>query len=155
MAYIVTVETVRPRILAAVRKRVAMGRIAQEFKPALDKVWAFLRQNPGLRTDGHNVFLYHHEAPEIMPIDFGVEVTRNFDGASPGSGDVACVTTPAGEAAQVVHRGPYDQMRATHGILHQWCADNKRRIGMHSLEIYGDWSDDPAKLETTIQYMLL
>jgi len=26
---------------------------------------------------------------------------------------------------------------------------------MHSLEIYGDWSDDPAKLETTIQYMLL
>ncbi len=26
---------------------------------------------------------------------------------------------------------------------------------IHSLEIYGDWSDDPAKLETTIQYMLL
>ena len=36
----------------------------------------------------------------------------------------------------------------------QWCVANKRRIGIHSLEIYGDWSDDPAKLETTIQYML-
>jgi len=154
MAYIVTVETVRPRILAAVRKRVAMDRIAQEFKPALDKVWAFLKQNAGLRSDGHNVFLYHHETPAIMPVDFGVEVTRNFPGASPDSGEVACVTTPAGEAAQVIHLGPYQQMRAAHEALHQWCAANKRRIGMHSLEIYGDWSNDPAKLETTIQYML-
>ena len=155
MAYIVTIETVRPRILAAVRKRVAMDRIPQEFKPALDKVWAFLEQNRGLRTDGHNVFLYHHEAPSIMPIDFGVEVTRIFVGSTPDSGEVACVTTPDGEAAQVVHRGPYNQMRAAHEALHQWCAANGRRIGMHSLEIYGDWSEDPTKLETTIQYMLL
>jgi len=94
-------------------------------------------------------------APAIMPIDFGVEVTRGFAGASPGSGEVACVTTPAGEAAQVVHCGPYDQMRGAHAVLHQWCAANKRRIGMHSLEICGDWSDDPVKLETTIQYLLL
>jgi len=155
MAYSVTVETVRPRILAAVRKRVAMDRIAQEFKPALDKVWAFLGQNPGLRRDGHNVFLYHHEAPSIMPIDFGVEVVSIFVGSPPDTGEVACVTTPRGEAAQVVHRGAYSQMRGAHEALHQWCAANKRRIGMHSLEIYGDWSDDPAKLETTIQYMLL
>lgn len=159
MDYIVTIETVRPRILAAVRKRVAMGRIAQEFKPALDKVWAFLKQNPGLRTDGHNIFLYHHESPSIMPVDFGVEVVRSFVGSTPDSGpdsgEVACVTTPGGEAAQIVHRGPYDQMRGAHEALHQWCAANKRRIGMYSLEIYGDWSNDPAKLETTIQYMLL
>jgi hypothetical protein len=46
-------------------------------------------------------------------------------------------------------------MRGAHDALHQWCSANKRRIGMHSLEIYGDWSDDPTKLETTIQYMLL
>src|SRR5438445_2271259 len=94
MAYIVTVGTVQPRILAAARKRVAMDRIAQEFRPALNKVWAFLNQNPGLRTDGHNVFLYHHETPAIMSIDFGVEVTRSFAGDSPDSGEVACVTTP-------------------------------------------------------------
>src|SRR6266516_4991832 len=40
-----------------------MDRIAQEFRPALDKVWAFLNKNPGLRTDRHNVLLYHHETP--------------------------------------------------------------------------------------------
>ena len=151
----VTIEIVGPRILAAVRKRVAMDRVAQEFKPALDKVWAFLAQNRGLRTDGHNVFLYHHEAPSVMPIDFGVEVASSFAGSIPDTGEVACITTPHGEAAQVVHRGPYNQMRVAHEALHHWCATNKRRIGMHSLEIYGDWLDDPMKLETTIQYMLL
>src|SRR6478672_479092 len=122
MAYIVTVETVQPRILAAVRKRVAIDRIAQEFRPALDRVWTFLNQNPGLRTDGHNVFLYHHETPAVMPIDFGVEVTRPFV----GEGDVACVTTPIGEAAVVIHRGPYTELAAAHQALHRWCIANGR-----------------------------
>jgi hypothetical protein len=27
-------------------------------------------------------------------------------------------------------------------------------IGGHSLEVYGDWSSDPSKLVTTIQYLL-
>ena len=151
MAHAITVETIHPRILAAVLKRVAMTDVAREFKTALDKVWAFLGKHPGLRTDGHNVFLYHHETPAIMPVDFGVEVTRSFA----AEGDVTCVTTPAGEAAQVIHRGPYHQLKSAHTALHQWCAANGRRIGSHSLEIYGDWSNDPAKLETTIQYLLL
>lgn len=150
MAYEITVETLAPRTLAAVRRRVAMTGIGAAFKPALDQVWAFLTKHPGLRTDGHNVFLYHHETPAIMPVDFGVEVVRSFD----AEGEVQCVTTPTGEAAVVVHRGPYDRMRAAHQALHEWCAANRRAIGGYSLEIYGDWSDDPEKLETTIQYVL-
>ena len=71
-----------------------------------------------------------------------------------GEGDVACVMTPAGEAAVVVHRGPYMEIAAAHQALHQWCTANSRTIGAHSLEIYGDWSDDPQKLETTIEYKL-
>lgn len=150
MTYQVKVETLSPRILAAVRQRVAIKDIPAAFKPALDSVWAFLRKHRGLRTDGHNIFLYHHETPEIMPIDFGVEVVREFA----GEGDVSCVTTPAGEAAVVVHRGPYSKLHDAHSALHQWCSSNGRRIGAYSLEIYGDWSDDPEKLETTVQYLL-
>src|SRR5215468_6084353 len=108
MPYEVKVQTLSPRILAAVRRRVAMTDIPTAFKPALDNVWAFLGKHPGLRTDGHNIFLYHHESPAIMPVDFGVEVIRIFV----GEGDVACVTTPVGEAAVVVHRGPYSKMTA-------------------------------------------
>ena len=150
MAYDVKVETLTPRILAAVRRRVAIKDISTAFKPALDIVWAFLGRHPGLRGDGHNVFLYHHDSPAIMPIDFGVEVTRPFA----GEGDVKCVTTPVGEAAVVLHRGPYTKLAAAHQALHQWCVANGRTIGAHSLEIYGDWSDDPEKLETTIAYLL-
>ena len=150
MTYEIKLQTLTPRILAAVRRRVAIREISTAFKPALDSVWAFLRKNPGLRTDGHNVFLYHHESPEIMPIDFGVEVIRSF----PGEGEVACITTPSGEAAVTVHRGPYTKLAAAHQALHEWCRANSRTIGAHSLEIYGDWSQDPEKLETTIQYLL-
>lgn len=150
MDYSVRLQTLQPRILAAVRRRVAIKDISTAFKPALDQVWAFLRTHPGLRTDGHNVFLYHHENPQIMPIDFGVEVVRPFD----SDGDVACVTTPAGEAAVVVHRGPYSQLGDAHRALHQWCTANNRRIGAFSMEAYGDWSEDPAKLETTVEYLL-
>ena len=150
MTYEVRVETLSPRILAAVRRRVAIKDIPAAFKPALDSVWAFLGKHPGLRTDGHNIFLYHHESPAIMPIDFGVEVVRPFI----GEGDVACVTTPAGEAAVIVHRGPYAKLADAHQALHQWCAAHGRTIGAHSLEIYGDWSEDPEKLETTIEYLL-
>ncbi len=150
MTYEVKVETLSPRILAAVRRRVAMGEVPKAFKPALDQVWAFLGKHKGLRTDGHNIFLYHHENPQIMPVDFGVEVVREFE----PEGEVGCVTTPAGEAAVVLHRGPYSELAAAHKALHEWCSANVRKIGAHSLEIYGDWHSDPAKLETTIAYIL-
>src|SRR5438874_11140213 len=129
MSYQIKVETLSPRILAAVRRRVAPKDVPVAFKPALDKVWAFLGTHKGLRTDGHNIFLYHHESPAIMPVDFGVEVVRLFV----SEGDVACVTTPAGEAAVVIHRGPYAKLAAAHQALHQWCAANGRTIGAHSL----------------------
>lgn len=151
MVYEVKVQTIPPRILAAVRREVAPGKVPTAFKPALDQVWAFLKTHPGLRTDGHNVFLYHHTDPAIMPIDFGVEVVRTFT----AEGEIDCVTTPVGEAARVVHRGPYTGLGAAHRALREWCAQNGRTIGSHSLEIYGDWSDDPAKLETTIEYLLV
>ncbi len=150
MTYQVKVQTLCPHVLAAVRQRVAIKDISTAFKPALDIVWAFLSKHPGLRTDGHNIFLYHHENSGIMPIDFGVEVVRPFV----CEGEVACVSTPAGEAAVVVHRGPYSKLIAAHKALRQWCAANSRTVGAYSLEIYGDWSDDPENLETTIQYLL-
>ena len=70
----VILETVPARLLAAVRQQVRVGQVTGAWRPALDQVWAFLRQTPGLRTDGHNIFLYHHPAPgeSILIADFGV-----------------------------------------------------------------------------------
>src|SRR5262245_38532911 len=127
----VTLEAVSPRILAAVRRRVRSADIAATFGSALDQVWAFLRSNPGLRGDGHNIFLYHHRSGHPatgMDVDFGVEVTRRFQPV----GSIACVETPAGRAAIAVHRGAYRDMSMAHGAVHRWCRDNGEMIGSHS-----------------------
>jgi effector-binding domain-containing protein len=125
--------------------------IARAWKPALDQVWAFLEANGGLRP-GHNLFLYHHaeRRNEAMNIDFGVQVARSFE----REGDVQCIETPAGEVARTVHVGPCDRLGDAHNAIHAWCAANNRKIGQASWEIYGDWNNDPALLETTIKYLL-
>ncbi len=148
----VTVETVTSRKLAAVRRRVAIGSVATVWKPALDQVWAFLRAHAGLRTDGHNVFLYHHPASRDAPmdVDFGVEVIRSFE----PEGDVRQAATPGGEVAMAVHVGGYDRLKVTHDAIHAWRARAGRNFAGMSWEIYGDWSDDPSKLETTVCYLL-
>src|SRR5215467_8741564 len=148
----VNLQTVYPRKLAAVRREVVPGAVGTAWRPALDKVWAFLRTQPGLRTDGHNVFLYHHPARRDLPmdVDFGVEVSRTFESV----GEVYATETPAGMVAVAVHVGPYDRMKETHDAVHAWREANKRAFAGKSWEIYGDWSDDPSKLETTIMYLL-
>jgi len=148
----ISIQTVSARTLAAVRREVAIGQVGSAWKPALDKVWEFLRQRPGLRTDGHNVFLYHHPAARSLPmqVDFGVEVSRPFE----PSGEITIARTPAGKVASAIHRGPYDRMRETHEGIHSWAAANKLTFAGQSWEIYGDWTDDSAKLETEIMYLL-
>jgi effector-binding domain-containing protein len=149
--YDVVVETAPAELVAAVRAKVPISGIARAWKPALDQVWAFLKENGGLRP-GHNLFLYHHaeHRNEAMNIDFGVQVARPFE----REGNVQCVETPAGEVARTVHVGPYDQLGNAHNAIHAWCATNNRKISRASWEIYGDWNNDPALLETTIKYLL-
>jgi effector-binding domain-containing protein len=85
-----------------------------------------------------------------MTVEFGVEVTRSFS----SSGEVHEASTPAGEAAIAVHRGGYDQLHRAHDAIHQWARSHDRAFAGQSWEIYGDWSDDPSKLETTVVYLL-
>jgi effector-binding domain-containing protein len=152
MSVSVSVQMTSPRILAAVSRKVAIGGVGAVWGPALDQVWAFLRTQPGLRSDGHNIFLYHHPARRNVPmdIDFGVEVVREF---AP-SGEVMPVKTPAGQVAAATHLGPYDRLGQTHDAIHAWAAANKRAFAGTSWEIYGDWNDDPSTLETTVLYLL-
>jgi len=148
----VTLQTVAPRKLAAVRREVAPGAVGSAWGPAVGKVWDFIRSQQDLWTDGHNIFLYHHPAQRGAPIpcDFGVEVSRAFETA----GEVYLTETPGGEAAVAVHRGPYHRMHEAHEAIGKWMAANRRESAGHSWEIYGDPAPDPAATETTVVYLL-
>ena len=148
----VNVQTVYPRKLATVRREVPPGAVGAAWGPALDKVWEFIRSQQGLRSDGHNIFLYHHPTEPGAPIlcDFGVEVTRTFE----TGGEVYATETPGGEAAVAVHRGPYNRMNEAHDAIRKWIAANRRESAGRSWEIYGDPTPDPADTESTVVYLL-
>jgi effector-binding domain-containing protein len=148
----VSLQTVHPRKLAAVRREVVPGAVGSAWGPAVGKVWEFIRSQPGLWTNGHNIFLYHHPAQPGAPIlcDFGVEVTRIFEAA----GEVYAIETPGGEAVVAVHRGPYNRMNEAHDAIRKWMEANRRESAGHSWEIYGDPTPDPAATETTVVYLL-
>ena len=152
MNYQITTKTVSSQPLAAVHRRVSIGEVGKAWKPALDLVWDFLRRHEGLRTEGHNCFLYHHPAKGegVMEVDFGVQVNRHFQ----DEGDVVYTQTPAGEVVMTTHIGSYSKLAAAHQAINSWCAANGRGVGACSWEIYGDWTDDETQLETQVIYLL-
>jgi len=152
MSYEVVTKTISAQPLAAVRRRALSRDVGRIWKPALDLVWEFLRRHEGLRADGHNCFFYHHPAHRdaAMEIDFGVQVTRPFE----GEGEVICTETPEGEVAMTMHNGSYSGLAAAHLAINSWRAATGRAFGLCSWEIYGDWTADEAKLQTEVVYLL-
>ena len=152
LSYHIVTKSIEAQPLAAVRRRVRIGEVGRAWKPALDLVWEFLRCHEGLRTDGHNCFLYHHPAlgEAAMVVDFGVQVTRSFQ----DTGEVNCTETPAGEVVMTTHIGSYAKLAAAHEAINSWGAATGRSFGARSWEIYSDWTDDEAKLETQVIYLL-
>jgi effector-binding domain-containing protein len=128
-----TVQTVPPHKLAAVRREIPPGAVGAAWGPALSKVWPFIHSQPGLWTNGHNLFLYHHPAQPGAPIlcDFGVEVTRTFE----TDGEVYATEMPAGEVAVAVHRGPYNRLNEANDAIRKWMAANRGESAGHSWEI--------------------
>jgi len=149
----VNVQTVHPRKLAAVRREVAPGAVGSAWGPAIGKVWPFIRSQPGLWTDGHNIFLYHHPTQPGTPIlcDFGVEVRRTFE----TTGEVYATETPGGRSCcRHPPRGARNRMHEAHDAIRKWMAANQRESAGHSWEIYGDPTPDPADTETPVVYLL-
>ena len=131
------------------RKRTTFKRISREIGRLLEPVWAFIRANPGLRTDGHNVAIYWDEAGEGS-IEVGVQVVRAFEATDA----VVNSATPGGLVATTAHFGPYSELGPAHQAVRAWCKTKGYELAGPFWEVYGDWSDDPATLRTDVFYLL-
>jgi effector-binding domain-containing protein len=143
----VTIAYVTERPTAVVAATTTWRDFPSQWKPMLDQVYACLRRhdNPG---QGCNVMLYKDDVPHV---EVGVELIAPCELDSP----VVRSVLPAGEVATTVHRGPYQELGVAHGAVTRWCAANGRSLAGPRWEIYGDWREDPAELETEVYYLLV
>jgi hypothetical protein len=134
--------------MAAVVGPVERADLASEIYRRLDLVWAFLRESD--LTPGHNVVLYLGPPPPVggWEVEIGVQVDRPFADADP----VRCRATPAGRVATATWTGPYDQV--PHDDLFAWCRDQGLEHSGVTWEVYGDWHEDPAQLQTELVHLL-
>ena len=140
-----------PRTIAAVRARMPVQRVKAVFRDYLDQVYAVGRAG-AVKLDGQNIFVYQRvpEQAESADVAFGVGTLASFAAV----GNVEPVELPVGEVATTTHWGDYSRLGAAHDAVIQWCRDSGHRLSGTSWEVYGHWTDDPAKLRTDIYYLL-
>jgi effector-binding domain-containing protein len=149
VAYDVRLQQAAVRHLAAVRDRRRWADLGPKLLALLDQVYVAVRAGRVVQT-GRNVFVFRDRSGDEVTVEVGVEVSGPF---APSDG-VIPVTTPAGEVASTVHSGPYSGLGAAHAAVIEWCAQHGRARADVWWEIYGDWHEDPARLETQVVYAL-
>jgi GyrI-like small molecule binding protein len=147
----VRVEIAESRAVAAVRARLPMADVPRRFAEYLDQVYAASRGG-AVRLDGQNIFVYHPGAgPDgATEVAFGVGVTEPFSPV----GAVQYSALPTGEVAATTHWGDYGGLGDAHGAVIAWCRAHGRELAGPRWEVYGHWSDDPARRRTDVYYLL-
>jgi len=148
MGYDVSVAVEPRRPIAAVAATTTWRQFPGQWRGMLDEVWACLRQ--AQVRGGSNVMRYRDLGDGTVAVEVGVEVSE----APPVTGAVVISALPAGPAAQTTHRGPYEELDAAHQAVRRWCASAGREITGERWEVYGDWHEDPAQLQTRVVYPL-
>jgi len=69
-------------------------------------------------------------------------------------GEVVPSALPAGRAAHFLLVGSYEGIPGAWQTLFAWCAEQRLKLADVNWEIYGEWNDDPAKLETSMHALL-
>jgi effector-binding domain-containing protein len=139
MQYTVDIKQVAEQPISVVRGRTSMVNLPVRIRELFDQFYA------GFKSKGE-LNLVYYPGPDVageFEIACGVQVEEGGNASTPG-----------GTVATTVQVGSYDQMKQAHGAIHQWIRENGRRHAGPSWEVYGHWSEDPAKLRTDIFYLL-
>ena len=150
----ISVRTVAPMPLAAVRRQVTSDNLTTEIVKA--PIWSLVEKR-GLRSLGQTVVVYHDRGDEMLlfrpggvTVDVGVLLEEPFH----GDRTLQCVMTPAGRVAHARHHGHYELLSTIHGDIRAWCAAQSRRIAGINWEHYGHWHEEPERRVTDVYYLL-
>ena len=149
MKYEVAVQSVSSRQVAIVRARLKWSELGKRLIPLLDRVYVAVQAGKVIQS-GQNIFIYRDGSRDGVTVEVGVEVSSSLAPVD----DVVYSETPQGEVAWTLHTGPYADLGPAHEAVIRWCNENGRTRFNVWWEIYGDWHEDPASLQTEIFYLL-
>jgi effector-binding domain-containing protein len=117
------------------------------IRKLFDRVYAPGALTPG---HGHNFIMYRDDTTEGITMTVGV-LDRQPGGADP---EVKPAHIPGGRVMTGTHWGDYGKMKTTYDAIEAEITARGLKALPKSLEIYGDWYDDPAKVRTDIYVYL-
>lgn len=135
--------------VAVIRRSTTFEAWPRQWRTDLDAIWAAAKAGK-ITKPGRNVMIYRPRGAGNLDTECGVEVPAVFE----GSGDVVCSATPSGRAAHAVHRGQFENVRATHAAVEDWCRANGHKLAGVVWEVYGHWNDDQSQLRTDVFHLL-
>ena len=150
MNYDIRLQTVASRPLAVVRRRATLQQLPKVVPEACGIVWNVVRAQQ-VKGAGRHVSLY---LDDQINLEVGVELEAPWA----GHGEVVGSALPAGTVATTVHFGPYNQLKAAHQAIRDWCTSHGHAPAGPNWEIYGHWLDawntDPSSIRTDVFYLL-
>jgi effector-binding domain-containing protein len=150
MTYTIKNRQIEPQPIACVRRRAKLGELTLVVPQACGDSWSLVKKY-GIKA-GRNVAVY---LDTDISGDINMEIGQEVFAAFPSKADLFCSSMPGGEVATTAHIGPYDRLGDAHRAIVQWVADHKRELAGPNWELYGHWTDDPAKLWTDVFYLLV
>jgi hypothetical protein len=115
-------------------------------KTLMNQLWGEIRSKH-LPNKGQNIWVYDEDSRLFT----GVELMAPPPAGSP----LENKTVVLPRYAYSKHIGPYDQLKSTYEAVRE----EFKRVGIQArlpyVEIYGHWTEDPAKLETELLWSII
>ena len=140
-----SIATVERELTAVAKARVPFDRLPEAERSLRAKIDAVL-PSLGVGPLGRAFTLWRPPADGLFDMEPGVIVSRVFAPV----GEVVPSILPAGRTAHLLLRGPYDGIPGAWQTLFDWSARKGLKLAGINWQIYGEWNDDPAKLETSL-----
>ena len=134
----VQLETEPDRLVAVLREKVALDRLAEFYDRAYTAVHAAVSRAGGA-VAGPALGWYHGGPTQVVDVAAGLPVIGMSTGKN-GDG-VQVVKIPGGHAVTAVHVGPYDQLPAAWQEVERWRAAN---AGAGRGDFWEEYVTDPA-----------